>query len=126
MLPTRNVERVLRWYRSSGPFRATHTTSTVVRTADATMPTLLAHWSTTSRARSPVVVEKIRTERTAETPPTPIAAARRVIPNFSCTAAETTWRTETSDVKPARAREPKKRHPKMGPTGICDTIAGTS
>ncbi|WP_188742344.1 hypothetical protein [Agromyces bauzanensis] len=55
---------------------ATRSTSTLMSTADATMPTLFAHRSATSRARSPVVVENRRIERIAATPPTRTAACR--------------------------------------------------
>ena len=80
--------------------------------------------SVTSRASRPVVVEKNSTESTAETPPMPTAAARREIDSFSCTAAMTTCSTETREVKPAIASEPKNRAPKIGPPGISETMAG--
>ena len=54
----------------------------------------------------------------------PTAAARREIDSFSWAAAMTTCSTETREVNPAMASDPKKSAPKIGPPGISDTIAG--
>src|SRR5664279_4336291 len=107
-----------------GNARDTQANTTMLATATRRMPYRLMKWSRMSSTYSPLVVLKKTRLTTAAGAPTATVAPIRESSNLSRTAEITTSMTLTSEVTPAKTRDPKKSTPISAPAGASLMIAG--